>query len=186
MRTSLFTFLLLLTISVTAQDKVWETKFEKSNFLETVTYDECITFSQKLATASPMVHYLEIGKSPQQRAIPLLIIDKDGYTEEQDIRNAGRLILLVQAGIHAGEPDGTDAGFLLIRDMIINKKHLDLLNKVSILFIPSFNVDGLARMSPYNRINQNGPKEMGWRTNSNNLNLNRDYMKADSPEMRAW
>lgn len=169
-----------------AQNSEWITKFEKSDFLETPTYDECVNFSKKIAQQSSMVHYLEMGQSPQKRAIPLLIIDKDGLTEAQDIKNTGRLILLVQAGIHAGEPDGTDAGLLLIRDMVINKKNLDLLNHVSILFIPSFNVDGLARMSPYNRINQNGPKEMGWRTNSNNLNLNRDYMKADTPEMRAW
>ena len=186
MRGLLFTSLLFIAISISAQEKDWQTKFEKSAYLETVTYEECIAFSQKLAKASPMVHYQEMGESPQKRAIPLLIIDKDGYTEVQDIRKSGRLVLLVQAGIHAGEPDGTDAGFMLIRDMIINKMHLDLLEKVSILFIPSFNVDGLARMSPYNRINQNGPIEMGWRTNSNNLNLNRDYMKADSPEMHAW
>jgi hypothetical protein len=176
----------MISIIISAQNSDWQTKFEESDYLETVTYEECIAFSQKLAEASPMVHYWEMGESPQKRAIPLLIIDKDGFTEVQDIRKAGRLVLLVQAGIHAGEPDGTDAGFILIRDMIIDKIHLDLLEKVSILFIPSFNVDGLARMSPYNRINQNGPIEMGWRTNSNNLNLNRDYMKADSPEMRAW
>ncbi|OYT16250.1 MAG: peptidase M14 [Bacteroidetes bacterium 4572_77] len=70
--------------------------------------------------------------------------------------------------------------------MAIYQKYLPLLDKVSILFIPSFNVDGLARFGPYNRINQNGPLQMGWRTNSQNLNLNRDYMKADSPEMKAW
>ena len=186
MRNFILIFLSVISSLLIAQDTNWLTKFEKSDFLETVTYKECIAFSQKLAEASPMVNYMSMGKSPQKRAIPLLIIDKDGFTKEQDIRNAGRLILFVQAGIHAGEPDGTDAGFLLIRDIIIHQKHLDLLNKVSILFTPSFNVDGLARMSPYNRINQNGPKEMGWRTNSNNLNLNRDYMKADSPEMKAW
>jgi len=186
MKGSVLLFLWMISIIISAQNSDWQTKFEKSDYLETVTYEECIAFSQKLAEGSPMVHYREMGESPQKRAIPLLIIDKDGFTEVQDIRKTGRLVLLVQAGIHAGEPDGTDAGFMLIRDMIINKIHLDLLEEVSILFIPSFNVDGLARMSPYNRINQNGPIEMGWRTNSNNLNLNRDYMKADSPEMRAW
>lgn len=133
-----------------------------------------------------MIRYTEIGKSPQRRAIPMLIIDKDGLGEAQDIKNTGRAILFLQAGIHAGEPDGTDAMFLLLRDMVAYQKNLDLLDNVSILFIPSFNVDGMARLSPYNRINQNGPKEMGWRTNSRNLNLNRDYMKADCPEMRAW
>jgi len=179
-------YLSFLSISILAQDKKWETKFEHSNFLETLTYAECIAFSKKIAGASPMVNFKEMGKSPQHRAIPLLIVDKDGYTNPQDIKKAGRVILFVQAGIHAGEPDGTDAGFMLLRDLLFKNKAPEIFDKVSILFIPSFNVDGLARMNPYNRINQNGPIEMGWRTNSRNLNLNRDYMKADSPEMRAW
>jgi hypothetical protein len=178
--------LLLFTSLLSAQEINWTTKFEASEYLETVTYDECIDFSKQLAENSPMIHYTEIGQSPQGRVIPMLIIDKEGLTEAQEIKKAGRNILMVQAGIHAGEPDGTDAMFLLLKDMVAHQKRLELLNHVSILFIPSFNVDGLARMSPYNRINQNGPKEMGWRTNSRNLNLNRDYMKADSPEMRAW
>jgi len=186
MRHTVLIPLLLFFSSVFAQNYDWTTKFEASNFLETVTYEECISFSKQLAETSPMIHYTEIGKSPQQRAIPMLIIDKDGLSESWDIYLSGRKVLLVQAGIHAGEPDGTDAMFLLLRDMVVHQKKLDLLEHVSILFIPSFNVDGLARMGPYNRINQNGPKEMGWRTNSRNLNLNRDYMKADSPEMKAW
>ncbi len=185
MRKLWLAYLWIFSTLLLAQDVEWLTKLEKSNYLETVSYEECISFSKKLAAFSPMTHYQEIGFSPQQRAIPLLIIDKDGFTNVQDIKKAGRLIIFIQAGIHAGEPDGTDAGFLLLRDMLIHHKNLDLLNHLSILFIPSLNVDGLARMSPYNRINQNGPKEMGWRTNGNNLNLNRDYMKADSPEMRA-
>jgi len=178
--------IVILQLNLYAQKEEWITKFESSNNLETVTYDECIEFSKRLATESTMIHYQEMGYSPQNRAIPLLIIDKDGLTDAQEIKNRGRLILMIQAGIHAGEPDGTDAGFLLLRDMVIHQKNLDLLEQVSILFIPSFNVDGLARMSPYNRINQNGPTEMGWRTNSINLNLNRDYMKTESPEMIAW
>lgn len=176
----------ILTTSLVAQNAEWITKFESSNYLETVTYEECIEFSKLLAEKSALINYQEIGLSPQKRAIPLLIVDKDGLTNAEQIKATGRIILFVQAGIHAGEPDGTDAGFLLLRDMAIHQKNLQLLENVSILFIPSFNVDGLARMSPYNRINQNGPIEMGWRANSNNLNLNRDYMKADSPEMKAW
>ncbi len=186
MRQTLILILLLISLQPFAQKTNWQTKFESSNFLETVTYKECVSFSRQLAHQSDMVFYMEIGESPQKRAIPMLIIDKDGLTNAEEIKSKGRSILLVQAGIHAGEPDGTDAMFLLLRDMVVDQKNLELLENVSILFIPSFNVDGVARRSPYNRINQNGPKEMGWRTNSRNLNLNRDYMKADSPEMRGW
>jgi len=186
MRILTFFVLIILQVPLIAQNTDWQTKFEKSDYLETLTYEECIAFSKALAQESAMINYQEMGYSPQNRAIPLLTIDKEGLYTAEDIKKSGRLILFIQAGIHAGEPDGTDAAFLLLRDMIIHQKNLDLLDKVSILFIPSFNVDGLARMSPYNRINQNGPTEMGWRANSMNLNLNRDYMKADSPEMKAW
>ena len=179
-------FLILIFVSLMGQSQDLTTKFEQSKYLQTVTYEECIAYSKALADYSPMIHYQIMGYSPQDRAIPLLIIDKDGLQEAQEIRNSGRLILMVQAGIHAGEPDGTDAMFLFLKEMLIDGKYANLLEHVSMLFIPTFNVDGLARMSPYNRINQNGPEEMGWRTNSQNMNLNRDYMKAESPEMKAW
>ena len=186
MRISTGLFFFLMVLSIHAQKPSVLTKFEQSNYLQTVTYDECVAFSKQLADESPFVHMEIMGYSPQKRAIPLLIIDKDGYTSAEAIHQSGRLILMVQAGIHAGEPDGTDAMFLLLRDMVYEKKNLELLDAVSILFIPSFNVDGLSRWSAFNRINQKGPEEMGWRTNSLNLNLNRDYMKAESPEMQAW
>ena len=94
--------------------------------------------------------------------------------------------MLVQAGIHPGEPDGKDAGLMLLRDMVIHGKHLELLENITLLFIPIFNVDGHERFGPYNRINQNGPEEMGWRTNARNLNLNRDFLKADAFEMQYF
>lgn len=93
---------------------------------------------------------------------------------------------MIQAAIHPGEPAGKDAGLILFRDMIIHGKHTEYLENITILFIPIVNVDGHERFGPYNRINQNGPKEMGWRTNARNINLNRDYLKADSKEMRAF
>ena len=176
----------LLHLNLCSQNQDWITKFEACNDLETVSYEECINFSKRLAKESPMIHYQDMGFSPQNRAIPLLIIDKEGLTNPMEIKNTGRLVLLIQAGMHAGEPGGTDAGFLLLRDMIVYEKHLDLLDHVSILFIPSFNVAGLARQSPYNRINQKGANEMGWRSKSLNLKPNRGYMKAESPEMMAW
>ncbi len=162
------------------------THFEKSNFTETPRYDSVIRFCSELSNHSPMIHYTSFGTSAQQRDLPLLILDKDGYSSPDEIKQTGRLILLIEAGIHPGEPDGIDAGLMLFRDIAIYKKHLELLEQVSILFIPIFNVDGHARFGPYNRINQNGPKEMGWRTNANNLNLNRDFVKAESPAMQAW
>ncbi|HLM59774.1 MAG TPA: M14 family metallopeptidase, partial [Pyrinomonadaceae bacterium] len=79
-----------------------------------------------------------------------------------------------------------DAGLALLRDIAITKTRADLLKDTVILFVPIYNVDGHELFSPYNRINQNGPDEMGFRATSANLNLNRDYMKADAPETRAF
>jgi hypothetical protein len=75
---------------------------------------------------------------------------------------------------------------MLVRDIVISKKYQKILDNVILLILPIYNVDGHERFGPYNRINQNGPSQMGWRTNATNLNLNRDYMKADAPETRAW
>ena len=180
---TLFALLILKSFSLVAQENTWLTKYEQSGFLETYNYEETIAICKQLADYSPLVYYTSFGKSPQGRELPLLIIDSDHIFEPT---KNDKLILLMQAGIHPGEPDGKDAGLLLIRDMIIHGKHLELLENITLLFIPIFNVDGYDRFGPYNRINQNGPKEMGWRTTAHNLNLNRDHIKADAPEMRDW
>ncbi|HOC40870.1 MAG TPA: M14 family zinc carboxypeptidase, partial [Bacteroidales bacterium] len=127
-----------------------------------------------------------LGFSEQNDTIPALIIYKDKADNPTEIANQNKATLMIQAGIHAGEPDGIDAGFMLIRTLFSNTNYLDLLNKVTIIFIPVFNVDGLKLLSPYHRINQNGPELQGWRANAHNLNLNRDYMKASSVEMKYW
>ncbi len=176
----------VLNQSVLPQPDRWITRFEASGGTETPRYDETVAFCQKLATSSPAITWSTFGKSAQGRDLPLLIIDRDGLNDPGAIRQRGRIIVLIQACIHAGEPDGKDAGLMLIRDLTIKNKRADLLNDLSILFIPIFNTDGHERFGPFNRINQNGPKEMGWRTTANNLNLNRDFLKADAPEMRAW
>jgi len=169
-----------------AQNPDWLTYYEKSGYLETPRYDKTIEYCLQLANASPLVRYSSFGKSPQGRDLPLLIIDKNKNFTPESVRNSGNAVLLVEACIHAGESEGKDAGLMLIRDIIIHNKYPELLDHVTILFIPIFNVDGHERFSPYNRINQNGPKEMGWRTTAQNLNLNRDFIKADAPEMQQW
>ncbi len=184
----LFSFLVLLLFShvLYAQDSAFQTYYEKSQYISTPRYAETIDFCKKLDKASPLLHYTTFGKSPEGRDLPLLIADKNGNFTPEAIRKSGNAVLLIQACIHAGESDGKDAGLMLLRDIAIYKKRLNLLDHVTILFIPIFNTDGHERFGPYNRINQNGPAEMGWRTTAQNLNLNRDFMKADAPEMQAW
>ncbi len=164
----------------------WQTIYEKYQFKATANYAQTIDFCQRLADFSPWIHYTTFGQSAQGRDLPLLIVNKDKAFDAESVKQSGKVVLLVQAGIHAGEIDGKDAGLLLLRDFAVKKQHINLFDNVVLLFIPIFNVDGHERSGPYNRINQNGPKQMGWRTTALNLNLNRDYLKADAVEMQAW
>lgn len=171
------------SLTLRAQQTDWITHYEQSGFAETPRYEQTIEYCRKLANHSPIVHYVSFGTSPQGRELPLLVVDKDRNFEPG---KTNKTVILLQAAIHPGEPDGKDAVLTLIRDMIIDGNHQKLLDDLTILFIPIFNVDGHERFGPYNRINQNGPKEMGWRTTAQNLNLNRDFIKADAPEMQHW
>lgn len=184
MKLSIAFLLLLISSTVFSQD--WKTYYEASDHRKTPGYEASVEFLNRLDLASSIATVRSIGTSPQGRDIPMMIIDRDGLTDQKAIRAKGRLIVLIQACIHPGEPDGKDAMFVLLRDMLINNTNRNLLENTSILFIPIFNTDGHERFGPYNRINQNGPEEMGWRTNALNLNLNRDFLKADSPEMQQW
>jgi murein tripeptide amidase MpaA len=165
----------------------WQTTAERTNYAKTSTYDEAVAYSKKLANASGgLVVYQSYGKSGEGRDLPLLIATEGKTFTPDAARKAGKAVILVQAGIHAGEIDGKDAGLALLRDIAITKTQRSLLKDVVILFEVIYNVDGHENSNPYMRINQNGPQEMGFRANASNLNLNRDYMKADAPETRAW
>jgi len=175
-----------LTFQSFAQIPDWETYYEKSGFFETPRYAETIDYCKRLAEASPWIYYTGFGTSVQGRELPLVIADKNGNFSRNSVRNGDHIVLLIEACIHPGESEGKDAGMMLLRDIAIHKKFNHLLDHVTILFIPIFNADGHERFGPYNRINQNGPKEMGWRVTATNLNLNRDFLKADAPEMKFW
>lgn len=164
----------------------WKTTAESTNYARTSRYDAAIAYARRLDNASPSLVYRSIGKSGEGRDIPLLIAASGNAFTPAQARAQKKAVVFIQAGIHAGEIDGKDAGFALLRDIAITKTHAELLNDAVILFIPIYNVDGHENFNAYMRINQNGPEEMGFRSNATNLNLNRDYMKADAPETRAW
>lgn len=183
-----FLGLLMLAGCAGTLDSVGPTPFERSDGTETPRYDETMAWLQDLADASDLVRLTSFGISPQGRALPLVIVDGRGRFEpDRPADRSDRLVLLVEACIHAGESCGKDAGMLLLRDLADDpQRAVERLGEVTLLFVPIFNVDGHERFSPYGRINQNGPREMGWRVNAQNLNLNRDFLKADTPEMQAW
>jgi hypothetical protein len=164
------------------------TPFEKSGGKLTPRYDETVAWCSHLADSSPLLQMESFGTSPQQRSLPVIIADLHGdFIPTSPGRDREKLVILVQACIHAGEPCGKDAGMILLRDMVEDEQlAATLLEKVTLLFVPIFNVDGHERFGPYNRVNQNGPDKMGWRVTAKNLNLNRDFLKADTVEMQSW
>lgn len=162
----------------------WITPTETADFITTPNYNETMQWLKKLADASPLMHLISIGKSVEGREIMMVIASAEKTVTAGDLKKSEKPLLFVHAGIHAGEIDGKDAGMMLLRDIAFgNKKHL--LDGVNFLFIPILNVDGHERISSFNRPNQRGPQNMGWRTNAQNLNLNRDFAKLDTKEIRS-
>ena len=159
-------------------DEPLTTEAERSNFRHTGRTDEVRRLCEAFATEWPgTVRCIEYGRSAEGRAMLALLASK------ADPRKVP--VLMLQGGIHPGESDGKDAGFMALRDILREKVTPGALERIAILFVPAFNVDGHERFRRWNRPNQKGPEETGWRTTAQNLNLNRDYMKADSPEMQA-
>jgi hypothetical protein len=189
LRATLFCFFCAKAVaaSTNAMPADWITPAERSSFRTTPSYGETHAYLERLAAAAPQtIHLTRFGVSPEGRDLMLVVAAKDGEFTPEAARKSGKEIVLVQAGIHAGEIEGKDAGLMLLRDLSIGRRHADLLDRAILVWLPIFNVDGHEHSNPHNRINQNGPDEMGFRATAQNLNLNRDYMKADAPEMRAW
>ncbi|HXV14493.1 MAG TPA: M14 family metallopeptidase, partial [Candidatus Krumholzibacteria bacterium] len=174
----------LLLMASPADD--WSTEFERTGGRLTSTYAQTIEYCRRLDKASKWIRFESFGKSGEGRDLPLLIVDKNGDFSAERAHKRGKAIVFVQAGIHSGEIDGKDAGLILVREMAITRERADLLDRITLVFIPIYNVDGHEHVQPYNRVNQKGPENAGFRATATFLNLNRDYMKADAPETRAW
>ena len=159
---------------------------ERSGFIKTGRYDEVIRLCTAFQQAYPrQVSCIDFGTTPEGRPMKALVVTNTGAKTPALARKKGLPVTLIQGGIHAGEIDGKDAGFLALREILDNKLAKGALDKQVLIFVPVFNIDGHERFTPNNRPNQRGPVEMGWRTTAQNFNLNRDYVKADSPEMQA-
>ena len=177
--------LLMFSISFSQDKNDWQTYFEKSGYLETPRYAETMEYFRKLADYSDVAEMIKFGVSPQGRDLNCLVVSNDKAFKPEDAKATGKQIILIINGIHSGEIEGKDASMILLREILVTKEKEKMLDNVILLVIPVFSVDGHERFGKYNRINQNGPEEMGWRTTAQNLNLNRDWMKADAPEMKA-
>jgi hypothetical protein len=183
--------LLLLLFSGTdprraeAQAKDPLTVAESSDFCSTSRYSDVLEFVRRLQELSPFLRVERLCTSTEGRDVPLLVIGKPLPASPQGLRRDPRLVVYLQANIHAGEVEGKDAVLMLARDILLQTSP-SYLDRIILIIAPILNADGNDRISPDNRRSQVGPVNgVGERQNGQNLDINRDAMKAETPEMRG-
>ncbi|MFA6275426.1 MAG: M14 family metallopeptidase [Pedobacter sp.] len=175
---------LLLLIFINMETFAQQTPFELSNKKETTTYEAAISFYQDLAKAFPQQSKLfTYGSTDFGKPLHLLVLSKKGVFDPIALRKNNKRIFLINNGIHPGEPEGIDASMMFARDLLKANK---LPEDVVICIIPVYNIDGSHNRSGTSRANQNGPVAYGFRGNSKNYDLNRDFIKTDSKNSQAF
>ena len=162
-----------------------QTTAEKTDFKSTSNYNDVMSFIAQLRKISKLMRVETIATSVEGRDIPLIIAGNPLPGSPQQLVNDKRIVVYIQANIHAGEVEGKEATLMFLRDMLV-EKNPELLKDIILLICPNFNPDGNEKISPQNRPYQNGPVNgVGVRHNGQFLDLNRDGMKAESPEVRG-
>ncbi|MBB6273525.1 hypothetical protein HDF26_003985 [Pedobacter cryoconitis] len=174
---------LFLILTLTMETFAQKTPYELSNKNQTATYQEAIDFYNQLAKKSPQARFLSYGTTDFGKPLNLLVLSKNEIFDPAEIRKNNIRILLINNGIHPGEPEGIDASMMLARDLL---KGNHLPDNVVICIIPVYNIDGSFNRSSTSRANQNGPEAYGFRGNSKNYDLNRDFIKTDSKNSAAF
>lgn len=176
-------FLSALFFCVSLNSSAQESPYEKSGKIATTTYAEAVRYYQSLSKKYPQARFLTYSQTDFGKPLQLLVLSKDRIFDPLAIRKSNKRILLINNGIHPGEPEGIDASMMLARDLLERK----LLPKdVVICIIPIYNIDGAFNRSGSSRANQNGPVAYGFRGNSKNYDLNRDFIKTDSRNSFAF
>ena len=176
--------LLSILIPVFFNTHAQQCRFEKTNGLESATYFEAIDWYKNLDKISTKVLVKEMGMSDAGYPLHLVMLSNDGKFGAAQWHKQNKAVILINNGIHPGEPDGIDASMMLVRDIVNNK--IKLPDNVAVAFIPVYNIGGCLNRNSYSRANQNGPLEYGFRGNAQNLDLNRDFTKNDSKEAKAF
>lgn len=164
-----------------------KTTAEASGFKSTSTYDDVVKFMKAVDDASPVIFYTTYGTTHEGRAMPMAVVGtgiKDPSAAA--VRGTRKLRVHIQANIHAGEVEGKESAQILLREFALGQ-HKDWLQSMVFLITPIFNADGNEKFALNNRQRQNGPiNGMGTRPNAQGLNINRDFMKLDTPEAKAF
>ncbi|HRI01997.1 MAG TPA: M14 family zinc carboxypeptidase [Saprospiraceae bacterium] len=174
----LFCVFLFYFIKLNAQQD-WITPFEQ-NKNQTCTYHQCIAFYKALSKSFPkLVKVNEIGPSDVSYPVHEVILSSEGF-DPRKAKQKNKLVLMINNGIHPGEPEGIDASMILARECCLNPQLKSILKDITLVIIPIYNVGGSLRRNSTTRVNQNGPESYGFRGNMQNLDLNRDFIKCDS------
>lgn len=160
------------------------TPFEKSNGKQTATYFECINFYQSLAKNFSTIKVLTGDTTDSGYPLHLVLFSADKNFNINEWHKQHKIVILINNGIHPGEPDGIDASMMLLRDLALGK--LKAPQNVVLGVIPVYNIGGCLNRNSFSRVNQNGPESYGFRGNGENLDLNRDFIKADSKNAFAF
>lgn len=174
---------LFLSANAFAQVPLPKTAAEKTDYKETTRHADVVAFGEELAKLSPHVKATTYGTTKDGRALPLLIVSDGGIATPDAAGKSGRMTVLVYANIHAGEVDGKEAVLALARDLATANDAM--LKQFVILIAPNVNPDGNEKFGPDNRPGQNGPALTGVRENADGFDLNRDFVKLETPEIRA-
>jgi hypothetical protein len=162
-----------------------KTRAERTGYRETSHYDDVVAFMDAAAKASSKIRLTTFGKTFEGRAMPLAVVGAPDAAAEA-VKKTGKLRVYIQGNIHAGEVEGKESAQILLRELAAGK-HADWLQSMVLLIAPIYNADGNERFATNNRGRQNGPVAgQGQRPNGQNYDLNRDHMKLDSPEARAF
>jgi hypothetical protein len=179
-----FSFLLAFILSGSLLAQLPATSFEKSHGKQTATYQEVISYYKLLDRQSEKLKFTAAGPSDAGFPLHLALFSNDKKFDPADWHRHNKLVILINNGIHPGEPDGIDASMLLLRDLVTGKMKLP--DNLVLAFIPVYNIGGALNRSTHYRVDQNGPEAFGFRGNSQNLDLNRDFIKSDSKEARSF
>ncbi len=163
-----------------------QTRPEATGYKETSSYAQVVAFLEGLVKLDGPMRLEWIGRSPKGQPLPLVVVAKNRFATPSTARAEGKLVVYVQANIHAGEVEGKEAALMLLREFAQNPKH-PLLEKLVLLVTPIYNIDGNDNWGPLNRNrpSQDGPDPVGTRANGQGMDLNRDCMKVLSNEMQA-
>ncbi|MBL6446293.1 M14 family metallopeptidase [Fulvivirga sp. 29W222] len=183
MKNTIFLLCLFFSVQLFAQKHI-KTGFEQNG--GTSPYHEVIDYYKMLSKQYPEVYIQEMDETDSGKPLHMVIVDVDADFDLNRSRAKGKTIIMINNGIHPGEPDGIEASQMLVRDYVVSAKMKKALKDIVLVVIPIYNIGGALNRNSFTRANQNGPEKYGFRGNARNYDLNRDFIKADTKNALAF